>query len=392
MNTPPGTSARSTRSSISHGVSMSRMIRSKPVSAQLGDVADVQRPGRARAAEERLDVAPGDRRRSPRAARTSAARPVRRRPPAAASRSARRSRRRPRAPWRRGRCRPSRRSARRPSGRSPGRRAAWTARSRTAAGAAPGRRCRRSEVTTLPSGSADQVVVRERRRGGCGTPCPAPATMVCIRPLGSVSWTRSPGRNGPRCTGGSAEVHGRRRFSAVTVSSSGRGSSERDEVRDAQHADAHLRPTSPGSSRARVASDGLQHGRVAVRRRPAGVGRVPASGPPSSTAHPGPRAPGTAAAARRVDQRHQSAGRSRRPTRAASGDRPRRGRRCASASGRAGRHRRRSGGPAGAASTSGSRRPTRPCRIDCAGAVPQGDADQQRERQRRSGASTAGDR
>ena len=62
MKTPPGTSARSTMSSASHGVSMSRMIRSKPVSAALRHVTDVQVPGRVRAAEERLDVAPGDRR------------------------------------------------------------------------------------------------------------------------------------------------------------------------------------------------------------------------------------------------------------------------------------------------------------------------------------------
>src|SRR5262249_21366352 len=34
MKTPPGTSARSTRSSTSHGVSMSKTIRSKPVSSQ----------------------------------------------------------------------------------------------------------------------------------------------------------------------------------------------------------------------------------------------------------------------------------------------------------------------------------------------------------------------
>ncbi|GAB3936802.1 hypothetical protein GCM10027614_13900 [Micromonospora vulcania] len=35
---------------------------------------------------------------------------------------------------------------------------------------------------------------------------PGSSVTVCIRPLGSVSCTRSPGRNGPRCTGVSAGV------------------------------------------------------------------------------------------------------------------------------------------------------------------------------------------
>ena len=55
-----------------------------------------------------------------------------------------------------------RRSAPRPSGRRPRRRAASTARSRSAAAAARGTACPPVDVTTTPSGRADQLVVLER--------------------------------------------------------------------------------------------------------------------------------------------------------------------------------------------------------------------------------------
>ena len=66
-----------------------------------------------------------------------------------------------------------------------------------AAAAAPGTRRRRCCVTTTPSG--DPI------RSSCASEplwvwnsLPGSSVMVCIRPLGSVSWTRSPARNGPR--------------------------------------------------------------------------------------------------------------------------------------------------------------------------------------------------
>ena len=160
------------------GTPRGRACRARPgrrcrrrVPGALGEVADGQRPGRVRAAEERLDVAAGDvgevlaplvasaagRRRRRRAAATSTAHPTRRRP---------------RRPGPRGRCRPSRRSGRRPWGRRRRRRAASTARSRTAAGAARGTRRPRCCVTTRALGAPDQVVVGEAGRGGCGTALP----------------------------------------------------------------------------------------------------------------------------------------------------------------------------------------------------------------------------
>ena len=154
-------------------------------------VADGEPPGRVRAAEEGLDVAPGRCRRSPAGARRSA------RSPRVPDRPQQRHRQRagpdpgldhPRA---RGRCRPSRRSGRRPWGRPRRRRGASTARSRPAAGAARGTRSRRCCVTTVPSGRPISSSCRNRPRWVWNS-LPGASVIVCSRPFGSVSCTRSP--------------------------------------------------------------------------------------------------------------------------------------------------------------------------------------------------------
>ena len=133
-----------------------------------------------------------------RGARTTTRSPGRRRP-AAASRSAHPTRRRPRGPAHPGRGRRGRRSSPRPSGRRSSRRAASTStKSVEQRAQRRGRRRPSSVVTTIALGAADEVVVLDDRPSRCGTACPRPSVMVCIRFFGSVSWTRSPSRSRPR--------------------------------------------------------------------------------------------------------------------------------------------------------------------------------------------------
>ena len=108
-----------------------------------------------------------------------------------------RTRRPPRPPGRRGRCPPCARPDRRPWGRRRRHRAASTARSRPAAGAARGRSRPPVVVIMVPSGPPissscwiDPLWVWNS--------LPATRVIVCIRPFGSVSCTRSPTANGPR--------------------------------------------------------------------------------------------------------------------------------------------------------------------------------------------------
>ncbi len=189
------------------GLPRGQHVQDDPVEAgllALRDVADVQVPRRGAARRRTPRRCAGRSGRSRRAARTSAARPRCRRR-AAASSSARRSRRRPRAPSRRGRCRPSRRSAPSPSGRSPGRRAAWTARSPTAAAAGPGTRCRHRRWSPRCRRAARSARRAPGCRGGCGTPCRAPASRCASGP-----WGRSagPGRRAGTAPGARVSVPG----------------------------------------------------------------------------------------------------------------------------------------------------------------------------------------
>ena len=212
-STPPGASACAAASRHSHGASMSSTTRSTVAGRAtsrrqpLGQVADVERPGRVRR-----------RRRTPRrwCARSSAKSARRsyerqpaagRRPRAAARRSARRS--------------PTPASTTRAPGKTSPIVTTWPA-SFGYTTAAPrgidstksaysGRSARYSTPpvlrTTTPSSRADQVVVRDRALVGVEV-LPASSVTVCMRPLGSVSWTRSPARSGPRLTAGHALPRG----------------------------------------------------------------------------------------------------------------------------------------------------------------------------------------